>query len=599
MKYKITLLLFSTLLLASCGDSGESTFDPSVLPTVDEPGDFLGNGGTGGIEGEVPDSAGVDLDELPTDATDVDLMPVEDIATPVEDVVTPVDGVTTIDDDAIVEDTDGGVVVEDTITTVPPAPMGTGGLFLLPGDCILADGENGMQFCISEAAGSRLFAVDQNGSLIYSATLSEQGSNSDPLVIGGVNAFVVRQSVANPSTRVLTSFDESGNELYEALLSGDLVTIVDGIVEDPNLFLHTTNSFGDSTILQIDSATGRQDSVLNLPGATVENLAVESFDGITALSLVQDGVTVFYDIDTLEQITRIFALDPTTFQTAFSTNMQTMRADYLFDFETILNASVAMFDVAGEATEMLCPGGGSITLPVENSVVSSTQFTRSFQYDDCDINGVVVNGSMQNSLFNIQTLNGLNGSETWDLQNMNLSRELGTLDANGEPVLETKTVNASVSNIFVFTIDNLFSERSMVVDGFSQTFAGEEIFSVTNASYSRTMTTDSPNVPTSGFQVSEVGSLVIMNGEIETIMSIDVPLIYLDSGVLNEVSAITDPPISGTVMLEASDGSNLLVDASRGGVNLQNYFITQRGAESTLDAIWTVPTLSTTIGIFN
>ena len=369
-KIKITFFLFCTLALSACGDSGEASLvDPSVLPTVDEPGDFLGDNGAGGIVGDAPENPVVDVPEdiIPADPTDLDT-DTTDLDSDTTDLeLTPVDDVVTTDDVPVVEDTtvDDGMLVEDSPTFVPPV---TGGLFILPGDCALADGDNGMRFCISEAAGSRLFAVDENDSLVFSATLSDQGSNTDPIVIGGDGgAFVVRQSVATSNNRILTSFDENGNELYEALLSGDLITVVDGIVETPNLFLHTTNSFGDSSILQIDSASGRQNSVLNLPGVTVGDIDVESFDGITALSIVMGGVTVFHDLNTLEPITRIFTLDPTNFQQTFSAQMNTLRGDYLFDFEAILNATIAMFEVGAEETEMTV-SYTHLTLPTKRIV---------------------------------------------------------------------------------------------------------------------------------------------------------------------------------------------------------------------------------------
>ena len=605
-KIKITFFLFCTLALSACGDSGEASLvDPSVLPTVDEPGDFLGDNGTGGIVGDAPENPVVDAvdvpeDIIPADPTDLDT-DTTDLDSDTTDLeLTPVDDIVTTDDVPIVEDTtvDDGMLVEDSPTIVPPV---TGGLFILPGDCALADGDNGMRFCISEAAGSRLFAVDENDSLVFSATLSDQGSNTDPIVVGGDGgAFVVRQSVATSNNRILTSFDENGNELYEALLSGDLITVVDGIVESPNLFLHTTNSFGDSSILQIDSASGRQNSVLNLPGVTVGDIDVESFDGITALSIVMGGVTVFHDLNTLEPITRIFTLDPTNFQQAFSAQMNTLRGDYLFDFEAILNATIAMFEVGAEETEMMCPGDGSVVLLPENSFVSDTQFTRAFQYIDCGINGVVVNGEMKHSLFDIETLNGINGSESWELENVSLSRDLDTVDENGEPMTETKTVIGSVRNISALNTDSTTSERILQISRFAQTFAGDEIFTVTNGDYSRQITTESENLPSGGFQVTELGSVLVRGtNDVAVDIRTNQPFTYLNSGVLADFTELTDPPIAGTISLLASDGSTLMVDASRAGVNLQNYFLTQRGTETTLDAIWTVAPLSTSTGIFD
>ena len=623
MNNKITLLLFCTLALSACSDSGEapSTGPSVVLPTTNAPGDFLGDSGSGGVVGELPDTTVVDSMEPPADTTDMDLTPVEEVADSDDELITEDPSTdegmfiedTSADDDLLIEDdtteddtvvedpaTDDGMFIEDTTSSEPVASMGSGALFLLPGDCVLADGDNGMQFCISEAAGSRLFAVNATGSLVFSSTLSDQGSNTDPLVLGGEGAFVVRQSATSPNNRILTSFDANGNELYEALLSGDLVTVVDGIVEGPNLFLHTKNSFGDSSILQIDSASGRQNSVLNFPGRVVGPLDIESFDGITALALELDGVTVFHDLNTLEPITRIFTLDPTNFQQAFSEQMNTLRGDYLFDFEAVLNATIAMFDATSEETEMMCAGDGSVVLLPENSFVSENQFTRAFQYNDCGINGLIVNGSMQHSLFDIETLNGVNGSETWELEGMSLSRELSTLDANGEPATETKTVIGSVRNVSVFNADDITSERILLIGRFAQTFAGDEIFSVTNASYSRLMTTDSPNLPSGGFEVMEQGSLLVRGtNDVAVDINTNQPFVYLNSGTLTDVSELTDPPIAGTISLLASDGSTLTVDASRAGVNLQNYLLTQRGTESTIDAVWTVAPLSTSTGIFD
>jgi len=589
------------LALAGCGDSGEATaVNPSVLPTVAQPGGFLGDNASDGIVGDLQTVPAEDSVDLPIDSTDVATDPTELEPLPDEDVVNG--NVVAGNDEMIIEGTgaDSGMASEDTLTSAAPIPTSPGGLFILPGDCSLADGDNGMQFCISEAAGSRLFAVDENGTLVFSATLSDQGSNTDPMVIGGEGAFVVRQSATTTNNLILTSFDKNGNELYEALLSGDLITLVDGIVETPNLFLHTKNSFGDSSILQIDSASGRQNSVLNFPGRTVGPLDIVSFDGITALALVLDGVTFFHDLNTLEPVTRIFTLDPTNFQQAFSQQMNTLRGDYLLDFEAVLNATIAMFDAASEETKMMCTDSGSVLLLPENSFVSESQFTRAFEYNDCEINGLVVNGSMQHSLFNIETLNGTNGSETWDLENMSLSRELDVLDADGVPTIETKTVVGSVRNISVLNTDSLTSERILEVQNFSQTFAGDVIFLVNNASYSRRMTNDSPNLPSGGFEVMEVGSVLIRNtNNIAIDIRTNQPFVYLNSGNLTEVEALNDPPIAGTINLLASDGSTLLIDASRGGVNLQNYLLTQRGTETTLDAIWTVAPVSTSISIFD
>jgi len=327
-----TTILCLSLALAACGDSGEVT-DPAP---VDLGTDFLGDGESttadgAGIAGQMPVDVGSDdsgdigdAGALPSDvATDDEGLAIDDGTDSTDTTDTDTDAVDTVDSDTTEAD--------DTVPVVPA----TGGRVILPGDCEIVATDANLQFCLSPSAGNRVFALDADDNLRWTTTLSEQNDRDSALLVPGNDLFVLRPQ--NDNNVVLTALDSVGDVEYEAVLTGDMNVLVEGFFEAPNLFLHSKNSIGDSSVLQIDGSTGRQNLVRSFPGETIESIGIEDLDGTRFLTVISGGVTSYLTMDTLEPFTRIFTLDPTNFQQAFPAQMATLRGSYMADFFSVLN----------------------------------------------------------------------------------------------------------------------------------------------------------------------------------------------------------------------------------------------------------------------
>jgi len=145
---------------------------------------------------------------------------------------------------------------------------------------------------------NRLFALQSNGDLRWTTTLSSRDNITDVQIIPGDGLFVVRKP-ADGNTALLTSLDDSGTTRYEATLSGDFNEVLGGLYEAPYLFLHTTNANGNSSILQLDADTGRQNLIRSFPGQRVSSFQAEQFDDVEVLSIVVNGVTLYLNLSDL------------------------------------------------------------------------------------------------------------------------------------------------------------------------------------------------------------------------------------------------------------------------------------------------------------
>lgn len=591
MMNKYVAIALCTLTISACSDRGEAE-------RIDEiQGQVLGDSnGTDGINGQVPvDGNTVVDDETPVVPAETDGSDDSPVVTPVVTPVTPDDSTTPVTDDSVADGADGA---DNDSATGGTAPVQTSGsLVLLPPDCSIVSGAEGRTYCISASADNRLFALNADGTLRWTTIVSDSGNNADPVIVPADELFLLRSD--NSGTVTLTSLDTSGNIRYEALLTGDFNTVVEGLFDQPFLFLHVRNAAGNSSILQLDAATGRQNRILNFTGNNVEGLAIEEFDGNRVLAITLDGVTNFLTVDELVTFNRVFSLDPTNFQETFPVHMANLRGQYVNQYVTLLRNAINLIDTNSIETEVACPGAGSINLLPQNSFVNDLQFTRAYEFADCDINGTIANGSLVQTLFELETVTGRNGSESLQMSNLSVSREVAGAEA-GQVFVEERIINATMNNVYVFNGDNLSSERTLEVENYNHTFGDSNVISIAGASYIRQIDTQGEGVPGGGFRLTEGGTMQsVTNQDGSVDVNISQPLVYLNSDSPTASTSLDDAPLSGLIELNAEDSSTLTVDAGRAGASQQNYLFTQRGTEITIDDVWTVQPVTTTLSILD
>ena len=606
MNKKFLVLAFCSVAVTACGDRGE--VDENTVANTDTGDQLLGdngsiNGITNGMGANLPDTSvddNIDTGDGLTTVTMSDANDADGTAEPVSDDDDPADA------DAGDTDTQNTTdVATDEISPNAPATdtpsedvpvVTTGNRVILPADCEVVTSSNGRGYCISASTGNRLFALNPDETLRWTAILPEGNGGSAPVVVPGDEVFLVRPE--DNGSAALTSLDTSGNIRYEALLTGDFNTVVEGAFEDPSLFLHVKNAAGNSRILQIDAATGRQNRVRDFAGHNLTDFAVEEFDGNRVLAVTLDGVINYLTQDDLNDFTRIFSLDPTNFGERFPVHMANLRGDYTGEFVSLLRSAVGLVDTNSTETEVACSAGGSINLLPENSFISDQQFTRAYEFTDCDIDGTVANGTLIQTLFEIDTTTGRNGSESLQMDNLRLTKEV-TSD-EGDVFDEERTLNATIRNVYVFNGEDLSAERVLEVNNYSHTFDEANVLSVAAANHTRVIDTQGEDSPAGGFRLTETGLMRSVNDQDGTVVvEITQPLVYLNSDAPTSVSTLDDAPLSGIVELQAIDTSTLTVDAGRAGVNQQNYTLTQRGTEITIDDIWTVAPVNTGLSILN
>lgn len=614
MNKKYLAIALCTLAVTACSDRGE--VDENVI--VNE--QVLGNNSTlDGILGEMDTSDASTTLEDTVDGTDADTTAapdensgsVTDDTDTITDPSTGPDGSVSADDtstdtEAGTEDTDsqtsgtGDDSVADTPIADIPAEdvpvVTTGTQVILPSDCSVETGSDGRGYCISASTGNRLFALNADDTLRWTTILPDSNSDSAPVIVPGDELFLIRSDGSGAAA--LTSLDNGGNIRYEALLTGDFNTIVEGVFEQPNLFLHVKNSAGNSSILQIDAATGRQNRVRDFAGHNLTDFAVEEFNANRVLAVTLNGVVNYLTQDELIDFNRIFSLDPSNFGERFPTHVENLRGSYTGEFISLLRNAVNLVDVTSAETEVACSAGGSINLLPENSFISDQQFTRAYEFSDCDIEGTISNGTLIHSLFEIDTIAGRNGSESLQMDNLSLTKE--NTSGEGAVFVEEKALSATIKNVYVFNGGELSAERVLEVNNYSHTFDDANVLSIAGASYTRVIDTQGEDSPADGFRLTESGSMrSVTDRDSTVVVEIIRPLVYLNSDSPVSVSTLDDAPLSGMVDLQAADSSTLSVDASRAGVNQQNYTLTQRGTEITIDDIWMVAPVNTGLSILN
>lgn len=614
MNKKYLAIALCTLAVTACSDRGE--VDENVI--VNE--QVLGNNSTSdGILGEMDTSDASTTLEDTVDGTDADTTAapdensgsVTDDTDTITDPSTGPDGSVSADDtstdtEAGTEDTDsqtsgtGDDSVADTPIADIPAEdvpvVTTGTQVILPSDCSVETGSDGRGYCISASTGNRLFALNADDTLRWTTILPDSNSDSAPVIVPGDELFLIRSDGSGAAA--LTSLDNGGNIRYEALLTGDFNTIVEGVFEQPNLFLHVKNSAGNSSILQIDAATGRQNRVRDFAGHNLTDFAVEEFNANRVLAVTLNGVVNYLTQDELIDFNRIFSLDPSNFGERFPTHVENLRGSYTGEFISLLRNAVNLVDVTSAETEVACSAGGSINLLPENSFISDQQFTRAYEFSDCDIEGTISNGTLIHSLFEIDTIAGRNGSESLQMDNLSLTKE--NTSGEGAVFVEEKALSATIKNVYVFNGGELSAERVLEVNNYSHTFDDANVLSIAGASYTRVIDTQGEDSPADGFRLTESGSMrSVTDRDSTVVVEIIRPLVYLNSDSPVSVSTLDDAPLSGMVDLQAADSSTLSVDASRAGVNQQNYTLTQRGTEITIDDIWMVAPVNTGLSILN
>lgn len=596
MRFKYLSILFGAAFMTACTDSGE--FDRNedsngVSPTVVNSGNNMGSVGGGGQDGiaGIPDVPAADSPsqdpQTPTDTnpenSNTGTNDSENTAPPTEE-----SG----------DDTDSDAENE----LISPVQGDGTSQFLVPGDCSQMFDTQGTSYCISAAAGNRLFAISPSGILAWSSRLSEQGQSGDSTLILGEHLFVLRRATGSGNNRVLTAFDSEGYTLYEAVLSGDLLTLEAGIFDAPHLFLHTRNSNGDSRVTQIDGASGRQSAILDFPGQSVEAIDLETSGDTRFLAARINGVTQYFDAETLEAVNRVFMVDPTNYQTVLPELMNKLRMDYLGDYLTLLRQTNQMVGLANQDSEVTCTDAGNVEILSANSYVSESQFTRAYRFADCEMNGTTVNGTLIHSLLELDTASGTSGTESFSFDSVSITLPstptVAADDSEVETITESKTLSGQISSVYVLASNDVSAEMTFEIERYrDQNSAGNSV-TISAANYTRMISTDDPAVGPDGFKLTESGSMNYVNAdEVTTTVELQEPLTYLRSNPFRANASLDDAPIRGLISVDASDGSAMIVDANRAGVNMQNYFLTQRGTTVTVDDIWTVPAVSTQLRI--
>ncbi len=591
MMKKYAALAFCTLAVTACSDRGEAE-----RPFEQGQDQILGqNSSADGVIGQLPDD-GV-TDEIVATVVDMDA----DIANEGENVtaddtpVLPTENLPT-ENDATAEPSTPDDLQDDAVVTDAPVAS-PGGRVLLPPDCNVVIGDEGRSYCISESAGNRLFALNSDDTLRWTNILSDSGNMAEAVIIPGDELFVLRPD--NNSSVTLTSLDTTGNTSYEALLTGDFNTVVEGIFNQPFLFLHVRNSAGDSSLLQLDAATGRQNRILNFTGLNVDSIAIEELTDNSLLAVTLSGVTNYLTLDELATFNRVFSLDPTNFQDTLPVHVANLRGQYLNQYVSLLRNAINLVGTDSDETEIACPGAGSINLLPQNSFISDVQFTRAYEFADCDISGTVANGSIVHTFSQLDTLNVRNASESLQMNNLSVARDTNGAE-EGTVFVEERIINATLNNVYVFNGDNLTSERTLAVENYNHTFGEANVISIANADYARQITTQGDGVPESGFRLTESGSMQSVTNTDGTVdIAIVQPLVYLNSDDPTASATLDDAPLAGILELTASDTSTLTVDASRAGANQQNYLLTQRGTEITIDDVWMVQPVDQTLSILD
>lgn len=580
MNKQILALTFCTLAISACSDSGEAGREALIESQL------LGNNGSSdGISGEMAGETDSTIDDAGDTPADTDGGATDDVMS----------GDGTAAEPASDEPTSAEAPVTETAPGDVPV-VTTGNQVILPSDCNIVSGNNGTSYCISASTGNRLFALNSDDTLRWTTILSETNSSAEPVIVPGDELFLLRPDSSGSST--LTSLDGSGGVRYEALLTGDFNTIVDGLFEQPYLFLHVKNSAGNSSILQIDAATGRQNRVRDFAGHNLSDFALEEFDGNRVLATTLNGVTNYLTLDELNDFNRIFSLDPTNFGERFPPHMANLRGAYTGEFISLLRNAVNLVDVNSTETEVACSASGSINLMPENSYISEQQFTRAYEFTDCDMNGTIANGTLIHTLFEIDTIAGRNGSESLQMEELSLSKENPSDD--GGVFVEEKTLSATIRNVYVFNGEELSAERVHEINSYNHSFDSQNVLSVAGANYTRVIDTQGEDSPAGGFRLTETGSMrSIADRDGTIVVEITQPLVYLNSDSPEAAGTLDDAPLSGVIDLQAADSSTLSVDAGRAGVNQQNYTMTQRGTEITVDDIWLVAPVDTSLRILN
>ena len=504
-------------------------------------------------------------------------------------------------DSADSADGESAATVEDSsLTGAPDANTDSSSLIALdvPANCGVITLPNSEQVCINATDGNNLFSLAEDGGINFAVMLPEDAVLANTRVISGSNLYALNPSSADRNNWLLTAIDAGGNVLYTSVVGRDIVTIETGFSIAPYLFLHTIDEAGESSIFQINEATGAIRNVLQLGGQNVERVGSQSFDGATFISIQSDGVTSYRDSERLEPYVRGFTFSPESFEQEFINLMNVARANYVGQFIDVFNRTNPFAATTSAGTTLPCVVSGTLEVLPQSSLLIDDNVTRAYHYDNCIINDKIINGTI---IYSSQTTppeiaggNRTLVNETMEFRDVAVSRLIDNPGLQGTISSDLFTLSASLENSLILsgggTTMEINKDLITTVSRYTQSSEGDELVSITDSSYeAKSYQLLNEDQSQGASNVRESGGMTLqLQPDLSITLLLTAPLFYEMEGTESQLPVIITAPLAGTVRIRSTDGSTLDVNANLAGVNMQNYLLTQAGEQTSVDSIWNV-----------
>lgn len=500
-------------------------------------------------------------------------------------------------------DTDGAVPSDAEIDA-------SNGLFLLPADCTIVTGDDGRKYCFSRLGGDSIFVTTANDRLLWSYNFPQDSGFTFDQMLADDTLFVINRATDNSGTWNFIGFSRVGRPLYDTQVLAGSQDLIDVQLTPSGIYTITDRGEGNGfQVTRIDRDSGMEAADLRFPMSVVESLEFdESSDGQRMILRV-DGRRQYYDPLTFERIVIIYALDPSTYQQNVPEIMASLRADYIDDFQQVYRATNTFLDsgvvpLEADGSIYSCAVSGTLEVLPENNTVSELTFTRAYQYSDCVMSSVTVNGKVVYSALGVDGVNGTSGTEILTFDAMQLTLDEAVADApattetpstsatigdaeSDEAESATRTLTSSSSNVWSEREGTVSSQMDIAVTAFSDTSAGL-VTSISNASYSR-MLMASTTDQASEFVLSETGQSNVTapyTGNTATSLQIDPAFSYGNAASVLTQETLSSAPVAGMLIAEAGDGSVLTIDAAGSAEGTVVYTVTTEEGENRFEDSW-------------
>ena len=479
---------------------------------------------------------------------------------------------------------DGGTEtdVEDPTVVIDSGPTdadvdASNSLFLLPADCELTVGDDGRKYCFSQLPQATLYVTTANDRLLWTHAFdTESGFEPDRFLVDD-SIMVLSRAADDSGMWNLISFSRQGEILFDTSALAGTVEVADVQLRDNALFVVSNRGEGNGFQLsRIDRTTGEVTGDLRFPESTVGLLEFDSAEGVDRVILSVDGFRQFYDANTFERLVIIYALDPSNYQLNTPSLINNFRAGYTDNFVALLgkttdylNSGVAPLETDG--TVYSCELSGTVELLPQTNTVNAMTLTRAYRYTDCMmsdgmVEGMFLNGDLIYSMIGVQTASGTNGTEILTLTSVGMSTSAAGAaesDSSEMPAADARTLTASISNSWVDTEQEFSSDLVINIDSYTETSEAGDIL-VGDSSYSRSVSGASGDAAAGVFRLIESGQSSVtapFTGNRATTLSMDPAFSYGDPGSTLSPETLASSPLSGSLLIEADDGSSLQIDA--------------------------------------